>query len=86
MFASILADEAGNLALKILATGGIYLAGGIAVHTLSVLQEPKFMRAFTNKGRFSEIMKRIPVHVIITNAALVGAATYALANFSDYQH
>ena len=86
MFASILADEAGNLALKILATGGIYLAGGIAVHTLSVLQEPKFMRAFINKGRFSEIMKRIPVHVIITNAALVGAATYALANFSDYQH
>jgi glucokinase len=84
MFASILADEAGNLALKILATGGIYLAGGIAVHTISVLQEPKFIRAFTNKGRFSEIMKRIPVHVIITNAALLGAATYALESFRDY--
>jgi glucokinase len=84
MFVSILADEAGNLALKILGMGGIYLAGGVAVHTLSVLQGPKFIRAFTNKGRFSEIMKRIPVHVITTNAALAGAATYALENVKDY--
>ena len=83
MFASILAGEAGNLALKILAMGGMYLAGGIAVHTLSVLQEPMFMRAFTNKGRLSELMRRIPVHVITTNAALVGAATYALGNLTD---
>ena len=81
IFVSILASEAGNLALKVLATGGIYLAGGIAVHTLSVLQEPAFMRAFANKGRFSELMKRIPVHVITTNAALVGAATYALEHW-----
>ena len=83
MFVSILASEAGNLALKVLATEGIYLAGGIALHTLPVLQEPAFMRAFTNKGRFSELMKRIPVHVIVMNAALLGAATYALENSAD---
>ena len=85
MFVSILASEAGNLALKVLATGGIYLAGGIAVNSLRKLQEPVFMRAFTNKGRFSELMKRIPVHVITTNAALAGAATHALDNLTDYQ-
>ena len=82
MFVSILAGEAGNLALKILATGGIYLAGGIVLPILSVLQGPAFMRAFTSKGRLSELMKRIPVHAITTNAALVGAATYALRNFT----
>jgi glucokinase len=80
LFVSILASEAGNLALKVLATGGIYLAGGIPVHMLHLLQEPAFMRAFTNKGRLSDLMKRIPVHVIVTNAALAGAATYALEN------
>jgi glucokinase len=78
MFVSILAGEAGNLALKILATGGIYVAGGVAVHTVSLMQEPEFMHAFANKGRFSELMKLIPIHVIIENAALAGAATYAL--------
>src|SRR5260370_20340864 len=49
---SILASEAGNLALKVLATGGIYLAGGVALHLLTALQEPRFMQVFTRKGRF----------------------------------
>jgi len=84
MFVSILAGEAGNLVLGVLATGGIYLAGGLAVHALNALQGPAFMRSFTNKGRFSEFMHRIPVHVIMTNAALAGAATYALENMADY--
>ncbi len=84
MFVAILAGEAGNLALKVLAAGGIYLAGGIVVHTLSALDEPQFMRAFTNKGRLSELLKRIPVHAITTNAALLGAATYGLENLTDY--
>src|SRR5262245_5327668 len=57
-FVSILASEAGNLALKVLATGGIYMAGGIAMNSLTLLQTPTFMRAFTNKGRFSDLMKR----------------------------
>jgi glucokinase len=83
IFASILGGEAGNVALKVLATGGIYLGGGLAVHTLPVLQQSGFMAAFTNKGRFSEFMKSIPVHVIVSNAALQGTATYALENFID---
>jgi glucokinase len=78
MLVSILASEAGNLALKVLATGGIYLAGGIALHVLGALQEPRFMQAFTKKGRFKDLMARIPIHVITTRAALVGAATYGL--------
>jgi glucokinase len=78
MFASILASEAGNLVLKVLATGGIYIAGGVALHVLSALQKPPFMDAFTRKGRFKDLMTRIPVHVITTRAALLGAATYGL--------
>jgi len=75
---SILAAEAGNLVLKVFATGGVYMAGGIALHLIDVLREPRFLQAFTNKGRFKDLMGRIPVHVITARAALVGAATYGL--------
>ena len=75
---SVLASEAGNLFLKVLATGGIYLAGGIALHLVSLLQEPRFMQTFARKGRFSDVMARVPVHVITAPAALVGAAAYGL--------
>jgi len=78
---SILGDEAGNLALKVLATGGVYLAGGIATHALPALESQRFMQAFTRKGRFSELMGRMPIHVIVTQAALAGAAGYGLENF-----
>lgn len=78
---SILGDEAGNLALKVLATGGVYLAGGIATHVLPALKEKRFMQSFTRKGRFVELMERMPIHVIVTRAALAGAATYGLENF-----
>jgi glucokinase len=78
MLISILAGEAGNLALKVLATGGIYLAGGVALHLGGALREPAFMQAFTRKGRFKDLMTRMPVHLITTQAALVGAATYGL--------
>ena len=78
VFASVLAAEAGNLALKVLATGGVYIAGGVALHALNALKNQRFMQAFTNKGRFKELMSRIPIHVITTRAALVGAATYGL--------
>ena len=80
MFTSILGDEAGNLALKVLATGGIYLAGGMATHTLPELKSQRFMQAFKNKGRFAEMMGRMPIHVIVTRAALAGAAAYGLEN------
>jgi glucokinase len=78
IFVSILASEAGNLALKVLATGGLYLAGGVALHLLTALQEPRFMEVFTRKGRFGDLMKQMPIHVITARAALVGAATFGL--------
>src|SRR5215510_8669088 len=78
MLVSILASEAGNLALKVLATGGVYLAGGIAFHVLDALMQPQFMQTFINKGRFKDLMGRIPVHVITARAALVGAANFGL--------
>jgi glucokinase len=83
MLVSILASEAGNLALKVLATGGVYLAGGVALHLLTVLQQPRFMDAFTKKGRFKDLMQRIPVHVITARAALIGAASYGLENLKN---
>jgi glucokinase len=82
---SILASEAGNLALKVLATGGLYLAGGVAVHLLGQLQEPRFMEGFARKGRFSDLVRRIPVHVITARAALVGAAAYGLESLRNHQ-
>ena len=82
-FISILASEAGNVALKVLATGGIYLAGGIPLHVLSALQGPRFIECLTRKGRFAELMKHIPVHVILTRAALLGAAVYGLESFKE---
>ena len=85
MLVSILASEAANLVLKVFATGGIYMAGGIALHLLDALQEPQFMQAFTNKGRFKALMARIPIHVITTRAALVGAAAYGLARLKEHK-
>jgi glucokinase len=82
-FVSILASEAANLALKVFATGGVYLAGGIPLHILSLLQEPRFEEVFRRKGRFVELMERIPIHVIVAHAALVGAAAYGLENFEE---
>jgi len=80
-FISILASEAANLALKVLADGGVYLAGGIPLHFLGVLQGGRFMESFKRKGRFAELMERIPVHVILTSAALVGSAAIGLEEF-----
>jgi len=82
MFASILASEAGNLAVKVLATGGIYIAGGVALHALPVLQRPAFLESFKRKGRFSELLSRIPMHVVVSSAALAGAAAYGLETFT----
>jgi glucokinase len=80
---SILGDEAGNLALKVLATGGVYLAGGVATHVLPALERPLFMHSFTRKGRFAEFMAQIPIYLIVTRAVLAGAAWYGLENLTQ---
>src|SRR5215467_1532015 len=78
VFVSIYGAEAGNLALKIMATGGVYLGGGIAPKLLSKLSGPLFMHAFVSKGRMQPLLESIPVRVITnTNAALLGAARCA---------
>jgi len=82
-FISILASEAANVALKVMATGGVYLGGGIPLHVLSALEKPGFMESFKRKGRFAELMGQIPVHVILNHAALVGAAAYGLESFKN---
>jgi glucokinase len=78
LFVSILGAEAGNLALKVLATGGVYLAGGIPMRILPALEEGRFMRAFLAKGRMREFLMPLPVHVITSRAALLGAALRGL--------
>lgn len=75
LFCSILGAEAGNLALKTLATGGVYIGGGIAPRIISLLDEGEFLAAFRRKGRMADLLFRMPVHVILEpRAALIGAA------------
>lgn len=80
LFVSILGAEAGNLALKLMSTGGVYLGGGIPPRILPWLEHTYFMQSFLNKGRFSTVLIRFPVHVILhRNAALYGATCYGFA-------
>jgi len=78
-FVSILGAEAGNLALKVLATGGVYLGGGIPPRILPALEQERFMEALRRKGRMSDLLARVPVHVILNpKVALLGAACHGL--------
>jgi glucokinase len=77
---SIYGAEAGNLALKYLATGGVYIGGGIAPQILPKLRDGTFIRSFLAKGRYAEVLEQFPVRVILNDeTALLGAAHYARA-------
>jgi glucokinase len=78
LMVSIYGAAAGNLALKLMATGGVYIGGGIAPKILPRLREGAFMRTFVDKGRFSRLLERVPVRVILNEqTALLGAARCA---------
>jgi glucokinase len=84
LFCSILGAEAGNLALKVMAMGGVYLGGGIPRLTIVFLEKGPFMEAFCCKGRLSDLMTRIPVYVILDpRIALMGAACKGLELFLE---
>ncbi len=77
-YVSILGAECGNMALKTLAFGGIYLGGGIPPKILDKLKDGSFIAAFLNKGRFATTLIKIPVYVILKEEpGLFGAACYA---------
>ena len=84
MFVSAYGAEAGNLALKILSVGGLYVGGGIAPRILEKLKDGTFMKAFTDKGRLSQLLVNTPVRVILeSRAAVMGAAAYAEARAAE---
>jgi glucokinase len=78
LFVSILGAEAGNLALKVLATGGVYVGGGIPPRILPLFDRGGFLQAFLRKGRLGRVLAEIPAHVILGPAALMGAAQFGL--------
>ena len=83
MFVSVLGSEAGNMALNLLATGGIYLGGGMPPRISSRLQQPDFLDAITHKGRFQALLAEIPVYVILdSEVTLHGAAHDGLAQLA----
>jgi len=78
LMVDIYGAESGNLALKLMATGGVYLGGGIAPKILTKLEDGSFMRAFSAKGRFVDLLSGVPVRVILNDrTALMGAALAA---------
>jgi len=82
LWISIYGAEAGNVAMKLMATGGVFLGGGIAPRLVSRLGGPLFMQAFTTKGRMQTLLESIPVTVIVYDKiALFGAARYATTKY-----
>jgi glucokinase len=78
LFVAIYGAEAGNLGLRMLATAGVYLGGGIAPRILPALRKPAFLSAFTGKGRLRPLLEEMPVRVVLNDqAALLGAARRA---------
>jgi len=84
IFAAAYGAETGNIALKVLATGGMWLGGGIAPKILKTLQNGAFMASFLDKGRLSALLQSMPVRVILDDTcALLGAAAYAEARAAE---
>ncbi|MGG6263021.1 glucokinase [Leptolyngbya sp. AN03gr2] len=78
IFVKAYGAEAGNLALKLLPYGGIYIAGGIAAKILPLMQDGTFLKAFLSKGRMSSLLEKIPVHIVLNPyVGLIGATRYA---------
>jgi glucokinase len=78
IFAHCLANEASNLALKSMATGGVFIGGGIPAKLLWKLKAPAFREAFNAKGRLETLIETMPLKIILNDqAALLGAARYA---------
>jgi glucokinase len=78
MFVSAYGAEAGNVALRSVATGGVFLGGGIAPKILPALRSPAFLESCTAKGRFGPFLKTVEISVSLDpHAALLGAAHYA---------
>ncbi|MES9852751.1 MAG: glucokinase [Candidatus Thiodiazotropha sp. L084R] len=78
LFIHLYGREAGNHALKIMATGGVYLGGGIAPQILPLLKQGRFLDGFLDKGRMQQLMASMPVKIILNDkTALLGAAHYA---------
>lgn len=78
LFVKICGSEAGNLALKFLAYGGVFLGGGIAPHLIDLFKEGKFLEAFSSKGRMSAMLLKMPIKIVLNEkTALLGAARYA---------
>ena len=83
LFVEIYGAEAGNLALKLFATGGVFVGGGIAPKILPKLKTPMFLDAFVDKGRMRPLLQAMPIHVIVNeNAGLLGAARCAVVRAS----
>jgi glucokinase len=84
MFVSAYGAESGNLALKVLSVGGLYVGGGIAPRIIEKLKDGTFMKAFTDKGRLSQLLIHMPVRIILEpRAAQLGAAAYAEARAAE---
>lgn len=84
LFMSIYGARAGNVALAFMATGGVYLGGGMAPKLVERFADGPFMRAFVDKGRFSSLLASVPVRVVLNeHTALLGAATIASERQTD---
>lgn len=79
LFIEAYAAEAGNLALKLLPYGGLYLAGGIAAKIYTLIESSRFLEVFKQKGRMSAILAQVPIHIILNpQVGLLGSILYAL--------